>query len=193
MPVLPPAVKSGGEPTLRALMLVHVTLAANPTLAEPGNAPPIKVNWGMQVLRVPNTGVRARQVHMHCTLGDDEQRPQVAYTGQMLVACEQHFTGPAQLGDDEMDQVAAWTSANMLVGMVRSQVHSLTAVGPYPPVLLNMVDLGRLVTSAKVVSGDGKLLPLYPPNDAASLEHLPAQAGALPATGASRRRRKPKG
>ncbi|HEU4589407.1 MAG TPA: hypothetical protein VFS13_00750 [Steroidobacteraceae bacterium] len=193
MSILQPSVKPGGEPTLRALMLVQVNVSANPNLADPASAPPIRVTWSMQVLRMPGASVRARQVHVQCTLAAGEHE-QVPYTGNLLVAAEQHFTGPAELSDREMDEIAAWSSANMLVGMARTQLQALTALGPYPQVLLHAVNIIKLLRTAMLGDGDGgELIPLYP-DAARELTKATAVAGPAPQSATARkvRRARPK-
>lgn len=176
----PPPFKTGAAPDLYTMALLKVDLMAQPNFVGHGKGSPVAVGYGMQVIRaLPGEG-RRRQVQLQCTLGSGQAPEQIPYAGTILVMAEFRFKDVVELGEEEMDQRAAWLAANTLVGMIRTHLLTLTAIMPYPPVMLSPVVPLRILAKATVIeSMDAGPRAMYPEH--ASVPALNNSSSPIPA------------
>jgi len=160
MALKPPEFDPELKAKINAVALLSVNLAANPEHHGNPETAKFKAGFGVLVLR-PNEKDK-RQVQLHLEITHDTDPSDTPYLGKMVAMTEVGF---AKSDDpDMMDKIAGWMSISPLVGMVRTYLDMLSAVGPYTRLMLNTVSQSGLMQAAQL--NDGKDVannkPLYP-------------------------------
>lgn len=158
MALKPPEPNPELRPKLVALALLKVTLTAN--AEHDGVAETAKFKVGLRQVVIRQTGTIRRQVQLHVEIKPDGSNAHAPYLGMVVAMAEVDFSKAG--GDDEMDKLAAWFSTNPLVGMTRTYIDLITAVGPFNRLMMSPVMQTAIVEGAQVLEVAGaEPRPLY--------------------------------
>lgn len=175
LPTPPKELLADLVPTIEDLVVARLHVEADPNCVPDGPVAKIHTIFSLQVARM---GTLKRQVQFACAFGRNKSAAEVptTYQGQIVVYANLAVKERANASPLEVDLACAWTSISSVVGMTRSYLDLVTAVGPYQRVLLSPVSQGKLIAGATTVREDGSIVPLLGPIQIPETKETPVKS-----------------
>lgn len=152
LPIPVPPIEEGLQAQMVALVLAETAIVANPKHHE-GAAFKQSINIAPNMMRAPSDPLR-RQLRIRLDLKSDDKADLAPYLGHISGVCEIVFS-TAPSSPETGDRIAAWSHVGILLGFLRTNLQQITAVGPYPRVLLGAASTADVLRNATVFASPG--------------------------------------